>query len=195
MTDSKKSRNGNHSDDNPAATHGVNIGLSAEESRDSIRLLNEALANVSIAIIKTKKFHWDVVGPQFMTLHELFDEQYTTLGEYADDIAERVRMLGGFPLGTAAGFLENAEVEEEPGNVPNATLAVQRLLADHEQISRALRRAIDSAQDECHDSGTADLFTEMLRGHEEMAWMLRSFVQGEAVEADGKRQGTVPAYA
>lgn len=194
MTDRKKSRNGNHTDDKPRETGGVNIGLSAEESRDSIRLLNEALANVSIAIIKTKKFHWDVVGPQFRTLHQLFDEQYTTLGEYADSVAERVRMLGGFPLGTAAGFLENAEVKEEPGNVPNATLAVRRLLSDHEQIARALRRAIDAAA-ECHDPGTADLFTEMLRGHEEMAWMLRSFVQGEAVEADGKRQGNVPAYA
>jgi starvation-inducible DNA-binding protein len=194
MTDSRKSRNGNHTHDRPSEG-GVDIGLSADESRDSIRLLNEALANVSIAIIKTKKFHWDVVGPQFRTLHVLFDEQYETLGEYADDIAERVRMLGGFPLGTAAGFLENAEVKEEPGNVPSATMAVQRLLADHEQIARALRRAIDGAQDECHDSGTADLFTEMLRGHEMMAWMLRSFVQGEAVEADGKRQGNVPAYA
>jgi starvation-inducible DNA-binding protein len=195
MTDSKKSRNGN-SEERRGDPANVNIGLSQEETRDSVRLLNEALANVSIATIKTKKFHWDVVGPQFRTLHALFDEQYETLGEYADKIAERVRMLGGFPLGTAAGFLETAEVQEEPGNVPNATVAVQRLLADHEQIVRALRRGIDAAQDECHDSGTADLFTEMLRGHEEMAWMLRSFIQGEAVEADGKRhQSNVPAYA
>jgi starvation-inducible DNA-binding protein len=173
----------------------VNIGLSPDESRESIRLLNEALANVSILTIKTKKFHWDVVGPQFKTLHTLFDEQYERLGEYADELAERARMLGGFPLGTAAGFLEHAEVKEEPGNVPSATLAVERLLEDHEQIVRNLRRAIDGAHNDCHDCGTADLLTEMLRGHEKMAWMLRSFLQGEAVAANGKRQGSVPAYA
>lgn len=175
----------------------INIGLDETQRKGSIDLLNVALADGSILLIKTKKFHWDVVGPQFMTLHKLWDEQYATLALDVDAIAERVRALGGIPLGTAAGFLEFAKVVEHPGKVSSATAAVSMLLEDHELIVRNLRTAIDRCEDEFHDKGTADFLTGLMEKHEQMAWMLRSFLEGEGVKADGKAAPAtrVPNYA
>lgn len=174
----------------------TNLGLSRAQRAGSIAALNEALANTSILNIKTKKFHWDVVGPQFMSLHKLWDEQYETLAEYADEIAERARMLGGFPIGTAKGFLRLTVLEEYPGDVPDATHAVQTLLSDHESIVRSLRKAIDRCESEYEDKGTADFLTGLLKGHEKMAWMLRSFLLGTPVIANGQiTTGVVPSLA
>lgn len=175
----------------------LNIGLSAEERKGVIDILNGVLANESLLLIKTKKFHWDVTGPQFMTLHKLWDEQYTKLADHSDAVAERARALGGFPIGTARGFLEHASIEEHPGQVLGATDSVAVLVTDHETIIRLARTAIDTCESKFHDKGTADFLTGLMESHEEMAWMLRSFIEGEAVQADGKgaRAGTVPAYA
>lgn len=174
----------------------IHLGLSHEARMSSVDLLNHALANESILLIKTKKAHWDIVGPQFLTLHKLWDEQYTTIAEYADEIAERARMLGGVPLGTAAGFLAHTVLTENPGEMTSASGSVAMLLVDHEAIARALRTAIRTAADKIDDAGTADFLTGILEGHEKMAWMLRSFLEGEAVHSDGGiRPHNVPNLA
>jgi starvation-inducible DNA-binding protein len=133
------------------------------------------------------KYHWDVVGPQFRTLHELFEEQYEVLTETIDKYAERIRALGGYPVGTAEGFLQIASVKETPGTIPMPTQMVARLVEDHELIIRTLREQIDQCSKNFHDEGTADFLTGVMEGHEEMAWMLRSFIQGESLKADGQQ--------
>ena len=174
----------------------ANIGLDARAREGSIRAMNVALANASLLTIKTKKFHWDVVGPQFMTLHKLWDEQYVALTDYVDETAERIRMLGGYPLGTAQGFLKASELQEYPGEVPDATEAVRHLLADHEAIARSLRLAIGQCTEKFDDAGTADFLTGMLQGHEKMAWMLRSFLLGSGVQSSGEpTHGRIPNNA
>ena len=165
----------------------LNIGLSEEQRTGVIELLNKDLANSYLLLIKTKKFHWDVVGPQFRSLHELWEEQYQALTESIDSIAERVRALGGFPVGTAKGFVEYASIQEQADNVPLATEMVAQLVDDHETIIRNLREHIDKCSEEFHDEGTADFLTGLMEGHEEMAWMLRSFIEGEALASDGKK--------
>jgi starvation-inducible DNA-binding protein len=73
---------------------------------------------------------------------------------------------------------------------------VRRLVTDHEQIIRNLREHIDQCSDSFHDEGTADFLTGLMEQHEEMAWMLRSFIEGERVESSGDRNKTsVPANA
>ncbi|CAN5924297.1 Dps family protein [soil metagenome] len=169
------------------SSNGIEIGLSSKQREAVNRALNVALANSYVLLTKTKKAHWDVVGPQFMTLHKLWDEQYTAIAELADEIAERIRMLGGFPLGTLQGFLATTELAEEPGNVPSATDGVSMLLRDHEAIIRSLRKAIEQCDGKWGDAGTADFLTGMMEQHEKMAWMLRSFLQGAAVASSGER--------
>lgn len=166
----------------------LNIGLTEEQRQGVIELLNRDLADAYLLLIKTKKYHWDVVGPQFRSLHELWEEQYETLTESIDSIAERVRSLGGYPVGSADGFLKLASIKEDAGSVPRATDMVANLVNDHEQIIRNLREHVDQCSEEFHDEGTADFLTGLMEGHEEMAWMLRSFIEGESLEPDGSVQ-------
>lgn len=163
----------------------INIGLSEEQRQGVIELLNRDLSNSYLLQLKTKKYHWDVIGPQFRTLHEIFEEQYTALAETIDSIAERIRQLGGYPAGTAKEFLEFASIQETPGRVPGPTQMVSNLLEDHELVIRALREHVDQSSEEFHDEGTADFLTGLMEQHEEMAWMLRSFIEGESVKPDG----------
>ncbi len=172
------------------------IGLDGDTRKQAISILNRLLSNAALLQQKTRKAHWDVVGPQFYTLHKLWDEQYQRLDGRVDEIAERVRQLGGYPLGTTSGWLESASITENPGTVSSATEAVLELMTDHEHVARGLRHDISRLNDELGDFGTADFCVHLLKDHEEMAWVLRSFVQGTAVEGDGEvAHGAVPHLA
>lgn len=168
----------------------LNIGLTEEQRHGVIDLLNSDLADLYLLLIKTKKYHWDVVGPQFRTLHQLWEEHYNALTENIDATAERVRSLGGYPLGTAAGFIQYSSIKEHPNDLPNANEMVNRLVQDHEQVIRNLREHIDQCGEKYHDEGTADFLTGLMEQHEEMAWMLRSFIEGENLKGQGDRSGT-----
>jgi starvation-inducible DNA-binding protein len=173
----------------------INIGLSEEQRQGVVNLLNQDLSDTYLLVIKTKKYHWDVIGPQFRTLHQLWDEQYEALSANVDAIAERIRALGGYPIGTAKGFLENASLREHAGDLPNASEMVERLAGDHEQIIRNLRGHIDECSDTHHDEGTADFLTGLMEQHEEMAWMLRSFLEGISVQPSGQRESELKTPA
>ncbi len=166
----------------------LNIGLTEEQRQGVINLLNQDLADAYLLLVKTKKFHWDVVGPQFRSLHQLWEEHYTALTETIDSVAERVRALGGYPIGTMEGFLKVASLKEQAETVPLATEMVSQLVNDHEQVIRNLRDHVDECGDKFHDQGTADFLTGLMEGHEEMAWMLRSFIEGESLQSDGSQQ-------
>jgi starvation-inducible DNA-binding protein len=168
----------------------LNIGLTEEQRKGVVELLNRDIADAYLLLIKTKKYHWDVVGPQFRSLHKIWEEQYTALTENIDAMAERVRALGGYPVGTAAGFLKYASIEEHAGDIPPATGMVANLVVDHEQIIRNLREHVDQSSDDFHDEGTADFLTGLMEQHEEMAWMLRSFIEGESLSSDGDKPGS-----
>ena len=121
-----------------------------------------------------------------MTLHNLWDEQYQPIENEIDAVAERARQLGGYPVGTAAGSLRHAKDKEHPGQVANATESVAMLVDDHELVVRTMREAIESCE-EAKDRGTADFFTGLMQQHKEMAWMLRSFREGDRFRSDGQR--------
>jgi starvation-inducible DNA-binding protein len=165
--------------------HKINIGLTDEQRQGVIELLNQDLADAYLLLIKTKKYHWDVVGPQFRSLHELWEEHYEQLTENIDALAERVRALGGYPIGTMEGFLQITSLREHAGDVPIATEMVARLMTDHEQVIRNMREHVDQCAEQFHDQGTADFLTGLMEQHEEMAWMLRSFIEGESLKPDG----------
>jgi starvation-inducible DNA-binding protein len=169
----------------------INIGLTDQQRQGVIAMLNRDIADASLLLIKTRKYHWDVIGPQFRTLHKLWEEQYEALTLNIDSCAERVRALGGYPVGSAAGFLELATIKEQEDTLLSATTMVGQLLGDHEHIVRSLREHIDACSGQFHDQGTADFLTGLMEQHEDMAWMLRSFIEGESVESDG----VLPAVA
>lgn len=143
----------------------INIGLTESQRCGVIELLNRELADAYLLLIKTRKYHWDVVGPQFRTLHQLWQEQYEVLAANVDAIAERTRALGGYPIGTAEGFLRYASLKEHPNDLPNATEMVGRLMLDHEQVVRNLCSHIDQCSEDYKDEGTADFLIGLMGQH------------------------------
>lgn len=151
----------------------AHLGIPHDQLQPIALRLNGLLADEYLLYTKTKNYHWNVTGPHFHALHELFDAQAETLEDHVDDIAERVRALGYRAAGSMKDFLTLATLAEDHGAIPDGLEMVAALCNDHETLIRELRSAIDQA-DAAHDSGTADLLTAIMEAHEKMAWMLRS---------------------
>jgi len=136
--------------------------------------LTGLLSDTYLLVVKTHAYHWNVVGPMFLSLHELTEQQYEDLFEAADTLAERIRALG-YPAPTSiTEMASTSEISEETGN-PSAEQMIERLIADHEAIVRRLREAAEIAED-LKDAVTADMLTERMAFHEKSIWMLRSIL-------------------
>jgi starvation-inducible DNA-binding protein len=157
-------------------TIAANLGLSEKTRQSSVDILTTTLAATFALYTKTRKFHWNVTGIDFMQLHQLFEAQYDQLDEAMDAIAERVRQLGGIAIGTLEEMQEHSFLEEAPGVNPDAPGMVAELLVDHETVIRHLRADIDAATKN-DDAGTADFLTGLLEAHEKMAWFLRAHLE------------------
>jgi starvation-inducible DNA-binding protein len=151
----------------------TNIGL-ADGARDRVvGLLGALLADEYLLYTKTRNYHWNVTGPHFSQLHDLFETQYEALAEIVDEVAERIRALGAAAPGTLAEFAKQTRLREHPGEYPDARTMVANLLADHEALARALRADVETAA-QAGDAGTSDFLTGLLEKHEKTAWMLRA---------------------
>lgn len=125
----------------------------------------------------THNYHWNVTGPQFNTLHLMFETQYTELAIAVDLIAERIRALGERAPGTYREFSALASVTEDKDQ-PNATEMIRRLVEGQEAVVRTAREVFALA-DGADDQPTADLLTQRMQVHEKTAWMLRSMLEPE----------------
>lgn len=148
------------------------IGISAKSATDVSRALAEVLADTYTLLVKTHVYHWNVVGPLFLPLHELTEQHYKDMFEAADHIAERIRALGQVTPLSFEQMMPKAGVEEETVNRA-ASAMVHRLVADHEQLAKRLRIAALAAN-EADDLVTADLLTGRLAFHEKAIWMLKA---------------------
>jgi starvation-inducible DNA-binding protein len=116
-----------------------------------------------------------VVGPLFVSLHQLTEQQYQDLFGAIDDIAERIRALG-YPAPTSiAEMLHHSAIVEAHGSKFSAEQMVKALVSDHETVSRRLRDAVEVAED-LRDAATADMLTARLQAHEKAVWMLRATI-------------------
>jgi starvation-inducible DNA-binding protein len=160
--------------------HGVktDIGVKDDARKKLVETLNMRLCDEYVLYTKTRKYHWNVIGPRFHQLHEFFKEQYEALDEMVDEIAERARQLGGKSLGTLEEFARYSSINEEPGRNPEAQTMISNLLKDHETIIKTLRKNADEAE-ELEDMATNDFFLQAVEKHEKMAWMLRAHLEGK----------------
>jgi starvation-inducible DNA-binding protein len=157
------------------------IGLPDEQREGIVLMLNTLLADEYLLYTKTRNYHWNVVGPRFSDLHKFFEEQYNELNDIVDDVAERARALGGNAIGTLMEFLKHTRLKEHQGEYPEAGEMLAHLLADHEATIRQLRMDLETSANTYHDMGTNDFLTGLMERHEKMAWMLRSFGEGQSV--------------
>ena len=154
----------------------INVGLSDEQRQGIVSSLNRLLADEHVLYIKTRNYHWNVVGTRFHSLHEFFEEVYDQLAETIDEIAENARQFGGFASGTMTEFLQLARLKETPGRIPDQTEMLRDLLNDHEQVIRSLREDIEQADEEFNAPDAADFLTSVLEQHNKIAWMTRSLL-------------------
>lgn len=152
----------------------ISIGLVERERRAVNQALNMLLADEYLLSTKTKNYHWNVTGAHFHDLHGLFGDQYAKLDVLIDQVAERIRALGGNAPGTLLEFLKFTRLEEHPGKYPSERGMVEDLCDDHETVIRELRRVLERNADLFCDAGTTDFLTGVMQEHEKMAWMLRS---------------------
>jgi starvation-inducible DNA-binding protein len=134
------------------------------------------LADTYVLYVKTQGFHWNVTGPQFGSLHQMFEEQYTELAAAVDEIAERTRALGHRALGSFTEFSRTASVSDAPTETPGSMEMVRILTKDHLTVASSAR-AVFSEADRFDDQATADLANDRSRSHEKAAWMLRSYLE------------------
>lgn len=153
----------------------IDIGLT-EKSRAKIAAgLSGLLADSYTLYLMTHNFHWNVKGPMFNSLHQMFMTQYSEQWAALDQIAERIRALGYPAPGTYAQFAKLATIKEVEG-VPVALDMVRHLVAAQEATARTARKLLPVV-DEADDQPTADLLTQRLDVHEKTAWMLRSLLE------------------
>ncbi len=134
--------------------------------------LQQVLADSFVVYFKIHSYHWNVVGPDFKPLHDLFGEQYTELWTAIDDIAERIRSLGSVAPNAMAEIIARSDLDEA-ANAPDAKTMVQELAQDQQKLCAALAKVVAVA-DEAGDVSTADLMTQRLNVHEKNVWMLNS---------------------
>jgi starvation-inducible DNA-binding protein len=156
-------------------TGSIDIGIAAAERAKIAQGLSALLADSFTLYLMTHNFHWNVTGPHFNSLHQMFMAQYTEQWTALDLIAERIRALGHPAPGTYREFLELASIAEVEG-APSATDMIRHLVDAQEATARAARGLFPLVE-AANDQPTADLLTQRLEVHEKTAWMLRSLLE------------------
>ena len=156
--------------------HVTRIDLPEVDRKALIDLLNASLADALDLYTQTKQAHWNVKGPDFIQLHELFDELAGRLVEHVDLIAERATTLGGTAMGTARMAGRSSTLDEYPADLYDGPGHTAALADRFGSFAATLRRAIDEA-DELGDKDTADLFTEVSRAVDKDLWFLEAHLQ------------------
>lgn len=147
-------------------------GISDEHHKRLAGGLSALVADTYLLMVKTHGYHWNVVGPLFVTLHTLTEQHYEDMFQAIDDLAERVRGLGYPAPGSITEMIPMSVIAEETGN-PSAEQMIDHLVADHEKIVRRLRETAEIA-DEMRDNVTSDMLTSRMAFHEKAIWMLRA---------------------
>ena len=145
----------------------------AAPASELVETLNHHVAMGADLRSQVKQAHWNVVGPNFIALHKLFDELADALATQVDEFAERVRALQGVARGTVRlaakeSPLDDLDAQEIPGDD-----MVRLLLERYEQYSASLKEAIE-ASEEAEDMSTQDVFIEAQRAVDLHAYFLRS---------------------
>ena len=152
----------------------MDIGISDADRKKIAEGLSGLLADSYTLYLMTHNFHWNVTGPQFNSLHNMFMAQYTEQWNALDIIAERIRALGFPAPGTYREFVKLASIKEVEG-VPKANDMIRHLVAAQEATARTARKLFPVV-DAANDQPTADVLTQRIDIHEKTAWMLRSLL-------------------
>jgi starvation-inducible DNA-binding protein len=137
-----------------------------------VEALKAILADQYALYLKTQNYHWNVVGPQFVMLHALFEGQYRDLAEAIDTTAELIRGLGSRAPASLEGYAKAARVQS--GNEEaDAQQMLKDLLLDQELMQKNLKAVLEVAAS-AGDDVVVDFMIQRLTAHRKMAWILQS---------------------
>ena len=153
----------------------INIGITPEQRAEITHGLSRLLADSYTLYLKTHNYHWNVTGPQFSTLHTLFETHYSELALAVDQVAERIRALGHRAPGSYREFAALSSIGEDE-DAPAASEMIRRLVDGQEAVVRTARSIFPTVE-AAGDEPTADLLTQRMQVHEKNAWMLRSLLE------------------
>ncbi len=139
-------------------------------------LLNARLADTVDLYLQTKHAHWNVKGPNFIALHELFDKLAEELEDNIDDMAERAVALGGVAEGTVGSIAKRTQLKAYPAEIRDGSAHVDALADAYAVLGKSVRKATDEAS-RLGDADTSDLFTGISRDLDKNLWFLEAHRQ------------------
>ena len=150
--------------------------LSLQRRSELCLLLNRRLADAIDLKLQLKQAHWNVKGPHFIGLHELFDTIAEDVETYVDEIAERAVQLGGIAQGTVRLAASSSRLEEYPPAIADGLAHVEAVAKALSTFGREARVSIEKAN-ALNDADTSDLFTEVSRGIDKWLWFVEAHTQ------------------
>ena len=158
--------------------HATKNDLPLETRVTMVNLLNEQLAQLIDLQLQAKQAHWNVKGPSFLTLHELFDQIAEVADEYVDTVAERIVALGGTAEGTLASVVKRTQLSVYPLHAVSGVEHIEAISTSIAQAGKLARSAIDQAGEK-GDADTADLFTGLSRELDKKLWFVEAHLHAE----------------
>ncbi|WDF70280.1 DNA starvation/stationary phase protection protein [Sphingobacterium oryzagri] len=155
----------------------TSIGIREPDTQAVAAILNKLLADEHVLYVKSRNAHWNVEGPDFHAQHLFFETIYDQLGETIDEIAERIRSIGHYAVGTMREFLALSELSEIRHTKNDSQGYIRELLSDFEAIIVYIREQIDLIGETHKDAGTEDFLVGIMEQHEKTAWMLRAHLR------------------
>lgn len=152
--------------------------IPAEKRIAITRVLNDRLAELIDLQLQAKQAHWNVKGPMFISLHELFDSVAKQATEFVDLVAERIVALGGIAEGTLAAVAQRSKLTAYPLGITAGRAHVDALSTSMATVGKAVRTAIDQAI-ELGDADSADIFTEVSRELDKKLWFVEAHLQSD----------------
>jgi starvation-inducible DNA-binding protein len=153
--------------------HQVKLDLPDETRNSVIALMQPRLAEAIDLATQAKQAHWNVKGPNFIALYDLFDRVAREAGGYGDLIAERIAALGGAAEGTARIVSERSTLPRYPLNITKGSAHVEALSNTLVAFCASVRAAIDVSV-KIGDLGTADIFVEISRSADRYLWLVQA---------------------
>jgi starvation-inducible DNA-binding protein len=158
--------------------HSTRIDLSAKTRARMVAVLNGRLADALDLQLQAKQAHWNVKGPSFIALHELFDKVAVETSGHVDELAERITALGGIAEGTVQAVAGRSRLDPYPLEISDGRAHLDALAAALAKFGKAVRKSIDDAA-KAGDADTSDLFTGISRAADKNLWLLEAHLQAD----------------
>lgn len=150
------------------------LHLDSKKTEKTVTELQGLLANLQVYYTNLRGFHWNVKGVEFFDSHAKLEEFYDDTAAKADEVAERILMLGGVPAHNYSEYLKLSTIKES--DVVSQTKEIMKLVLDYLKVLIGLERKVLETASEGDDEGTVALMSDFISGQEKTVWMLTAFL-------------------